>query len=136
DLYLSLNLVSKTIDEFLKTGEIKILPMYKDEYSDKLFVEKLLNYTIQNYTAFDDYIARYSKNWDLERINYSDLLLIKMCMVELIYMPEIPLKSSVDEYIEISKEYSTPQSYIFINGILVGVIKDLQEKGMINKMSS
>ncbi|GAB4200685.1 MAG: transcription antitermination factor NusB [Bacteroidia bacterium] len=133
DLYLSINITDKTVDEFENSGNLVILPQYKDEKIDKKFVEDLIAYTAQNYHAFDDYISKYSKNWDLERINYSDLLLIKMCMTELIYMPEIPLKSSVDEYIEISKEYSTPQSYVFINGILVGVIKDLTEKGMIKK---
>ncbi|GIV30037.1 MAG: N utilization substance protein B [Bacteroidia bacterium] len=133
DLYLSINITDKTIDEFENSGNLVILPQYKDEKTDKKFVEDLLLYTAQNYYIFDDYISKYSQNWDLERINYSDLLLIKMCMTELIYMPEIPLKSSVDEYIEISKEYSTPHSYVFINGIMVGVIKDLTEKGLIKK---
>lgn len=136
DLYLSLNLLNKTISDFEKNNQLMILPKFKDEANDKKFIDNLLDYTIQNYETFDHYISKYSKNWDLERINYSDLLLIKMCMVELIYMPEIPLKSSVDEYIEISKEYSSPQSYIFINGILVGLINDLTEKGMIKKQTT
>ena len=133
DLYLSLNLVLKTFEEFERSGYLKIFPPFKDELSDKQFVENLIHFTIQNYSTFDDIIAKYSKNWELERINYTDLLLLKMCLVEIMYMPEIPLKTSVDEYIEISKEYSTPQSYVFINGILAYIIKELKEKGLIKK---
>jgi len=133
DLYLSLNLVLKTFEEFERSGYLKIFPPFKDELSDKQFVENLIHFTIQNYSNFDDIIAKYSKNWELERINYTDLLLLKMCLVEIMYMPEIPLKTSVDEYIEISKEYSTPQSYVFINGILAYIIKELKEKGLIKK---
>ncbi len=133
DLYLSLNLVLKTFEESERSGYLKIFPPFKDELSDKQFVENLIHFTIQNYSTFDDIIAKYSKNWELERINYTDLLLLKMCLVEIMYMPEIPFKTSVDEYIEISKEYSTPQSYVFINGILAYIIKELKEKGLIKK---
>jgi len=133
DLYLSLNLGLKTFEEFERSDYLKIFPPFKDELSDKQFVENLIHFTIQNYSTFDDIIAKYSKNWELERINYTDLLLLKMCLVEIMYMPEIPLKTSVDEYIEISKEYSTPQSYVFINGILAYIIKELKEKGLIKK---
>ena len=133
DLYLSLNLVLKTFEEFERSGYLKIFPPFKDELSDKQFVENLIHFTIQNYSTFDDIIAKYSKNWELERINYTDLLLLKMCLVEIMYMPEIPFKTSVDEYIEISKEYSTPQSYVFINGILAYIIKEFKEKGLIKK---
>ncbi len=133
DLYLSLNIVYKTVEIFYHENTFQILPQYKDEKNDKKFVENLLSYTIQDYSVFDNYISKYSENWDLNRINYSDLLLIKMCLAELIYMPDIPLKTSVYEYIEISKEYSTPQSYVFINGILVNLIKELARKELIKK---
>lgn len=133
DLYISLNFALKNLEEFEKHHTIKIFNLYKDEKSDKKFVENLIHYTIQNYKIFDSYIQKYSENWDLERINYTDLLLLKMCLVELIYFPDIPLKTSVDEYIEISKDYSTAQSYVFINGILVGLIKEFSEKNMIQK---
>jgi N utilization substance protein B len=133
DLYLAINVAHKTLEEFNKHNSFTLLPKFKDEISDKKFIEELINYTIQNYSNFDSYIAQNSENWDIERINFADLLLLKMCMSELIYFPEIPLKTSVDEYIEISKEYSTPQSYVFINGILAPIIKYLTEKGMIKK---
>lgn len=133
DLYLSMNMVIKNIYVFSQTKSFKVLPQYKDPSSDKKFLYDLLDYTVQNYDAFDAYIAKYSENWDIDRMNYTDLLLLKMCMVEIIYMPDIPLKAIVDEYLEISKDYSTPQSYAFINGILVGLIKDLKEKGLIQR---
>lgn len=133
DLFISLNIVHKNIEEFEKNNSFFVLPMFKDEEKDRKFVEELLEYTVQQYFNFDTYIAKYSKNWELERINFSDLLLLKMCLVELIYMPDIPLKTSVDEYLEISKEYSTPQSYVFINGLLVGLIDHLQKNDLIKK---
>ncbi len=132
DLFFAINATKRTINEFKKNKVFTISPKYKDEISDKKFANELLDYTVQNYHDFDAYITKYSENWDLERIHFSDLLLLKMCMVELIYT-SVPIKTSVDEYIEISKEYSSPQSYIFINGILMTFTKEAIEKGLIKK---
>ena len=72
-------------------------------------------------------------NWDSDRIALTDAILIKMATVELLYFPTIPTKVTMNEYIEISKDYSTPKSKIFINGILDKMIKDFHKKGRLNK---
>ena len=72
-------------------------------------------------------------NWDSDRIALTDAILIKMAIAELLFFPTIPTKVTMNEYIEISKDYSTPKSKIFINGILDKMIKDFQKKGRLNK---
>jgi N utilization substance protein B len=72
-------------------------------------------------------------NWDNDRIATLDAILIKMAIAELIYFPSIPTKVTMNEYIEISKDYSTPKSNVFINGILDKVIKDLEASNRIKK---
>ena len=72
-------------------------------------------------------------NWDIKRIAKIDLALIISAIAELIYFSDIPIKSSINEYIEISKEYSSPKSSVFINGVLDKIIKDLTKDGTISK---
>jgi len=72
-------------------------------------------------------------NWDSDRIALLDSVLIKMGIAELLYFPSIPPNVTMNEYIEISKDYSTPKSNIFINGVLDKTIKDFKESGLLNK---
>ena len=72
-------------------------------------------------------------NWDSDRIAVLDGIMIKMAIAELLYFSSIPTKVTMNEYIEISKDYSTPKSNIFINGILDKTIKDFHESGRLNK---
>ena len=73
-------------------------------------------------------------NWDKERIAEIDTILIKMAICELLHFPSIPVKVSINEYLEVAKEYSTPKSSIFINGILDKLSKEYQEQNRLNKM--
>lgn len=86
----------------------------KEEYSTELIQPKLIN-------------------WDSERVALIDMLLLKMGVCELLYFPSIPTKVTINEYIEIAKRYSTPQSGQFINGVLDNILKDLVKKNKINK---
>ncbi|HLU50799.1 MAG TPA: transcription antitermination protein NusB, partial [Flavobacteriaceae bacterium] len=72
-------------------------------------------------------------NWDKDRIAELDLMLIKMGITEFLHFPTIPVRVTINEYIEIAKEYSTPKSSIFINGIMDKIVKDFEIKGMLNK---
>jgi len=72
-------------------------------------------------------------NWEMDRVALMDTLILKMALVELIEMPSIPIKVTMNEYIEISKYFSTPKSKIFINGILDSLIIELKESGRIKK---
>jgi len=73
------------------------------------------------------------KNWDMERLAVLDVIIIKMALVEFLYFPTIPTKVTLDEYVDISKEYSTPKSKDFVNGILDKLMKMLAEEGRIKK---
>jgi N utilization substance protein B len=82
---------------------------------------------------FEELIDKHTQNWDIERIANMDMLLMEMALAEILYLPNIPIKASLNEYIDISKEYSTPNSKVFVNGVLDKVIADLKSQNKINK---
>lgn len=131
DYYL-LELILKGL-QFYNGGDFPVLGVFRDEKEDKEFVETLYKQTIYREEEMKKYIRGFLENWELDRLAEMDLLLIEMCITEFIFMKEIPLKASLNEYIEISKEYSTPNSRIFINGVLDRIAKDLLKKGEIRK---
>ncbi|HJN63310.1 MAG: transcription antitermination factor NusB [Flavobacteriales bacterium] len=101
---------------------------------DKTFAEKLFNKTIINHKEFENIISKRAKNWDLDRIASMDQILIMMALCELIYFDEIPVKVTLNEYIEVAKYYSTINSKSFINGILDKVISEYTKSGKIKKV--
>ncbi len=103
---------------------------YWNEEAD--FVKSLLEKTIYNKNIFEKYIEKNTKNWEIERITTLDSILLKMAICELMYFNNIPARVSLDEYIEIAKEYSTPKSKEFINGLLDKIMNDLVDDGLIN----
>jgi len=103
---------------------------YWNEEAD--FVKSLLEKTICNKNIFEKYIEKNTKNWEIERITTLDSILLKMAICELMYFNNIPARVSLDEYIEIAKEYSTPKSKEFINGLLDKIMNDLVDDGLIN----
>jgi len=107
--------------------------LYKDN-EDKTYAINLFKKTLLNQASFGTEIAEKTKNWDSERIATIDYVLLKMAICELQNFPSIPTKVTINEYLEISKEYSTPKSSIFINGILDKLVKEYEEKGKLNKM--
>jgi N utilization substance protein B len=78
-------------------------------------------------------LQRKTKNWELERIAFTDNLLMKMAIIEFLYFPTIPVKVTLNEYIELAKEYSTPKSSVFINGILDKLLADFKKEGKLQK---
>lgn len=107
--------------------------LYKDE-DDKQFAIDLFNKTILNQTEYDQEIAKKTKNWDQDRIAKVDFILLRMAVSELQNFPSIPEKVTMNEYLEIAKEYSTPKSSVFINGILDKLVNEFKEQGKINKI--
>jgi N utilization substance protein B len=108
------------------------MPLYKDPADESMFVHDLLRKTIQNNTEYDVLITEMVDNWETERIAKMDLVLLKMGVTELLYFQSIPSKVTLNEYIEISKFYSTPKSNIFINGILDKIVDKLKaEKRLV-----
>lgn len=107
--------------------------LYKD-LDDKQFAIDLFKKTLLNRTAINEEIDKKTKNWDSDRIANVDYVLLQMAICELKNFPSIPVKVTINEYLEISKEYSTPKSSIFINGILDKLVKEYEAHGTLNKV--
>ena len=112
--------------------ELKIPPKYKSD-DDPAFVRTLFEKSLVNYDRCQSYIEKFTSNWDVERIVFMDNLIMGTAMVELTEFPSIPVKVTLDEWIEISKYYSTPGSSTFINGVLDKIVESLTDEGKIKK---
>jgi N utilization substance protein B len=130
-----LSMVIKTIKKIDAKGDNSaiIMPVYSDEEDDIEFVKTLFRETIKNEAENAQLIANKTKNWEIERIAMVDILLMKMALTELTAFKSIPVKVTLNEYIDLSKGYSTPKSKIFVNGILDKLIDDLTTSGEIKK---
>lgn len=111
----------------------KVPALFKDEEDDMEFVKVLYRQTLLNNKEYQEVIMDKAKNWDADRIAIVDFILMKMAVCELVKIPSVPIKVTLNEYIELSKTYSTPKSKVFINGILDKIVPDLKEKGEIRK---
>lgn len=100
---------------------------------DKAFIVDLFRLTVRHADEYQQYITGKTKNWEADRIALIDTLLMKMAIAELLNFSSIPVKVTINEYIEISKEFSTPKSNSFINGILDKILIELQKEGKIRK---
>jgi len=103
------------------------------ERSDKKFTLKLFHDTISCSEEYDNVIIQFARDWDLERIALMDQILLKMAFTEILKMEELPVKVSMNEYIEISKYYGTEKSKLFINGLLDNAVKYFKSIGKIKK---
>ncbi|MCK6641069.1 MAG: transcription antitermination factor NusB [Bacteroidia bacterium] len=125
--------VLKTYELVKPDGELKLSPLYKDPEDDRQFVLDLFRKTIIDNEATSAIIGEKTKNWEVDRIAVMDVILMKMAITELKNFSSIPVKVTLNEYIEISKTYSTPKSRQFINGILDKLVADFKEQGLIRK---
>jgi N utilization substance protein B len=100
---------------------------------DKEFFENIFNFTIANDVSNKALIAEKTKNWDIERLAFTDKVILSMALAEMIHFPSIPVKVTINEYIDISKTYSTPKSKQFVNGLLDVMAKELIDNGQIRK---
>jgi N utilization substance protein B len=132
-------------DESLVLGAakrtIKSLPANTDFYLDHApdpevvvdFGENLLYRTVRDDKELMDIIAPSLQNWDPERLAVLDMIILKMAVTEFLHCPTVPTKVTLNEYVDIAKEYSTPKSREFVNGVLDRLMKDLLESGRIVK---
>ena len=111
----------------------KLPPMYKDE-EDRDFVKNLLRKTISHNKENDELVASKASNWEIERIAVLDVIIMKMAITEFLHLPTIPVKVTLNEYIEISKFFSSPKSKMFINGILDKLLISFKEESRIRKV--
>ena len=126
------DLIFKTIESG-QTENFKLLPLYRDEEEDIEFMKLLVNKTIRDDVYFNDLISSKTENWDADRIALVDIILMKMALCEILNIAAIPIKVSINEYIDISKDYSTPNSKGFINGVIDKLVIQLKEEGKILK---
>lgn len=128
-------LLLKKLKKASETGaEGYFLPkLYKDE-DDRDYAIQLLRKAVLNDEKFQQYIDGKTPNWDAERIAELDAIIIKMAICEFLKFASIPVKVTINEYLEIAKEYSTPKSSIFINGILDKVVKELEANNSLKKV--
>ena len=101
--------------------------------ADKDFSLELINKVIANYDDLDEKIKERVNNWEMDRIALIDKLLLRIGIAEILYFPDIPPKVSINEVIEIAKDYSTANRGKFINGILDAILNELKETGKLNK---
>ena len=115
-----------------KNNKISIPLVFKDA-SDKSYAINLFRNSIKFNQKFEEIIKKFAKNWDLDRIAFIDKILLKMAFSEIFEMNDLPIKVSINEYIEISKYYSTKKSKMFVNGILDNVVKYYIDQGFLKK---
>lgn len=140
DLAYSLTFVCRTLDALAKGERWNLPPMYMSEMvknpdmeSDKLFVRRLLTSAFAGYQKYSAMVSESVSNWDKERIVTTDMVLIVLGLAEAVTFQTIPVKVTINEYVEISKFYGTPKSRIFVNGLLDRLIQKLSAEGQIQK---
>jgi N utilization substance protein B len=134
DLDFVVSMILKTFKKFKETSDEHqaLLPMYKDD-EDRQFAKDLYRKVVLNHAENVVLIKQHTVNWDIERIAFIDNLILELALSEFLYFPSIPTKVTMNEYIELSKYYSTEKSRNFINGILDKALKDLKKENKILK---
>lgn len=109
-----------------------MLPEYKDE-EDLDFARKLFRSTILNADQYQRYMSDASRNWDFSRLAYMDVVIMQIAIAELCTFPNIPASVTINEYVNLAKLYSTPHSGSYVNGMLDGIARFLNDEGIIAK---
>jgi N utilization substance protein B len=131
--YIS-SMVEKTIKKFkADSGEKTLLmPLFKND-EDEEFVKMLFRKAILHSKKCSELIDKNTTNWEVDRIALMDILVMQLAITEILEFPEIPVKVTLNEYIEIAKYYCTSKSSTFVNGILDNIVKEIRDEGLFNK---
>jgi transcription antitermination protein NusB len=131
--YIS-SMVEKTLKKFkADSGEkAPLMPLFKNA-EDEEFVKILFRKAVLHSTKCSELIDKNTTNWEVERIALMDILVMKLAITEILEFPEIPVKVTLNEYIEIAKYYCTSKSSTFVNGILDNIVKEIRDEGLFNK---
>jgi len=130
------SLVARSVRDVEEDTEPKTfeLPDFSNNWEeDKEFFEKILDTTVQHDLEYNEMIAAKTKNWEVDRLANTDQIILKMAISEMMNFRNIPVKVTINEYIELSKNYSTPKSKQFVNGILDVISSELKESGQLKK---
>jgi transcription antitermination protein NusB len=135
DIEMVVSFIIKTIKRFdeSKADEQPLLPMFKDE-EDSEFASKLLRSVLTKGIALREMIDANTKNWELDRIAFMDIVIMEVALCELLDFPTIPVNVTLNEYIEIAKNYSTDKSGTFINGVLDNIVGQLKKENKLIKV--
>jgi N utilization substance protein B len=127
-------MLEKTLKKFkADSGEnASLMPLYKNE-EDAEFVKILFRKAIIHSKKCSELIDKNTTNWEVERIALMDILVMQLAITEILEFPEIPVKVTLNEYIEIAKYYCTSKSSTFVNGILDNIVREIREEGLFNK---
>ena len=128
------SMVEKTIKRFkIESGEnASLMPLFKNQ-EDEDFVKILFRKAVLHQEKISKLIDNNTTNWEVERIALMDILVMQLAVTEILEFSEIPVKVTLNEYIEIAKYYCTSKSSTFVNGILDNIVKEIRKKGEINK---
>ena len=133
DIDFALIMVVRTLENCReKQDDLPIRREYKSE-DDLSFTKELFRKTVVHFDEYQEYIEKFTTNWDVERIAFLDNIILACAVAEIVGFDSIPVKVTLDEYIEIAKYYSTPGSSLFINGVLDRIVESLRSEGKINK---
>ncbi len=134
DADIVISYVIKTIKRFKGNSmpDMPLLEMFDNE-EELRFAERLLEQTIQGHDQYEQQINSHLKGWDADRIAYMDRIILEVALAEITSFEEIALTISLNEYIEIAKEYSGDKNYMFINGILTEILRDMKHEGKLFK---
>ena len=126
--------VIKTIKRFEEANGAgqELLPQYKDT-EDRGFALKLFSNTITNAEEYQHFMTTTSRNWDFSRLAYMDVVIMQIAIAEMVSFPAIPVSVTINEYVDLAKEYSTPKSWRYINGMLDAIARYLSESGKMLK---
>ena len=127
------SMVLKTLKHFDFENLLELQPLSHNEDEDFEYFETLFSETMKREYELEMIISKRAKNWDASRMAMTDLVILKMALAEMMTFPSIPIKVTINEYIEISKNYSTPRSKQFVNGILDVLANELSSEGIIKK---
>ena len=126
--------VLKTIKRFEEENGAKqeLLPEFKDD-EDQDFARRLFRRAILNADYYRHLISENTRNWDLDRVAFMDVIIMQIALAEILSFPNIPVSVTLNEYVEIAKLYSTPKSGSFINGTLDGIVNQLKKENKLTK---
>jgi len=138
DTEIIVSFIVKTIKKFeAENGNLQnFYPQYYDSVEDKMFAEKLLTVVINRDNEFTQLIEKHTSNWEIERIAFIDIVILKMALAEILTFPAVPIDVTMNEYIELAKEYSTEKSSTFVNGVLDGIVDELDKANKLIKVKS
>lgn len=127
------SMTDKTLKSLGEDGRLEIQQLSLNWDEDKDFIERLFAGAAQLDESYHALIASHTKNWEVDRLPLTDRVILHMALAEMVTFPNIPVKVTINEYIELAKEYSTPKSRQFVNGILDVLSKELLQSGKVKK---